>query len=116
MPFINGLALVLLYYAVAMVLARPAPLDIRLPRAVTSEAVREDNLTVVITGENVLYFNDKLMTLAELKGALLRPNNRGRSLQVKVDRRASMGRIVAVLDLGRSLGVERINVVTDQEE
>ena len=115
-PFVNVMALVFFYYLISPVFARPAPLDIRLPRAVTSEAVREDNLMVLLTGENVLFFNDKVLTLRDLGLVLSQPNNQGRPLLVKVDRRASMGRIVAVLDLARVMGVERVNVVTDQEE
>ena len=53
-------------------------------------------------------------TLKELTKTLKSVKSAGRPLLIKSDRRASVGRIVDVWDLCRKLGIERINIATNQ--
>ncbi|MBF0122022.1 MAG: biopolymer transporter ExbD [Candidatus Omnitrophica bacterium] len=91
-------------------------IDIKLPRAVTSDIFNDDNITIILTNENIMYQNGRVVSINDLRGFLSRLNNRKRPILIKVDRRASVGRIVDIWDLGRSLGIERISIATDQGE
>ena len=57
-----------------------------------------------------------VITLKELKQQLGQPGSKDRPLLIKADRRASVGRIVDVWDLCRDLGIERINIATNQSK
>jgi biopolymer transport protein ExbD len=115
-PFINVIFLVVVFFLLVFVFAVSAPLNVKLPKAVTSDMVNDSSITIVVTSENILYVNDRVTTLQELKNFLSRTGNKSRSVLIKADRRASVGRVVDIWDLGRNLGIERINVATDQEE
>jgi biopolymer transport protein ExbD len=112
----NVIFLVVVFFLLVFVFAISAPLNVKLPKAMTSDMVKDTNITIVVTSENILYVNDRVTTLKELRGFLNQARNKSRSVLIKADRRASVGRVVDIWDLGRNLGIERINVATDQEE
>ena len=89
-------------------------IHVKLPKAVTSDIIKEENFIVTITSENVTYLNGAVITLKELREKLSQPGSKERPLLIKADRRASVGRIVDVWDLCRDLGIERINIATNQ--
>ncbi len=89
---------------------------VRLPGAVTSDISNGENITVIVSSENIFFYNNKVVTLQELREVLSRPQGQRRPVLIKADRRASVGRLVDLWNLGRSLGVERIDVACDREE
>lgn len=115
-PFMNVIFLLVVFFLLVFVFAVSAPLNVKLPKAVTSDMVNDTSITIVVTSENILYVNDRVTTLQELRDFLSQARNKSRSVLIKADRRASVGRVVDIWDLGRNLGIERINVATDQEE
>ena len=114
-PLIDVIFLLLIFFMLSSNFTQPTAINVRLPKAVTSDIVRDENLMIVVTSENIIYLNEKVITLDELKDVLSKGAGAKRPVLIKADRRASVGRIVDVWDLGRSLGIERINVATDQE-
>jgi biopolymer transport protein ExbD len=91
-------------------------ITVKLPKAVTSEVIKEENLIITITSENVLYINDKVSTMKTLRQELQKKENKERLILIKADRRASLGRIIDIWDLCRELGIERVNIATNQEK
>lgn len=115
-PFVNMIFLVVVFFFLLFVFAIDAPLNVRLPKAVTSDMANDKSITIVVTSENIVYVNNRVTTLQELRGLLSQAKDRASSVLIKADRRASVGRIVDIWNLGRNLGIKRINVATDQEE
>ena len=115
-PFINLILLVVVFFVLVLSLTEVAPLAVKLPRGITSDMVNDGQITIMVTSENILYIHEKVTTLQELKQLFSRSKNKTRSVLIKADRRASVGRIVDIWDLGRNSGIERINVAADQGE
>jgi biopolymer transport protein ExbD len=113
-PVINVLFLLLIFITLSSVLAGPASIDVRFPKAMTSDVIREENVVIAVTGENVIYMDNKIVALKDLKAQMSRLTKKDTVL-IKADRRASMGRIVDVWNLCRALGIERVNIATNQE-
>ena len=90
-------------------------INVKLPKAVTSDVIKEDNFIITITSENIIFLNDQLITLKELSNKLSYVKQHNKILLIKADKRASVGRIVDVWDLCRDLGIEKINIATTQE-
>ncbi|NTV28871.1 MAG: hypothetical protein HGA80_02200 [Candidatus Omnitrophica bacterium] len=111
-PLLNVLLLVSIFYMLSNYFTRPFPISVKLPGAVTSDVV-QDKLTIMITSENIIYYNNKVTTLRELRELLSQTDRDRCSVFIKADRRASVGRIVDVWDLGRALGIKSIDVATD---
>ena len=90
--------------------------DVKLPKAITSDIIKEENFNITVTSENVIYWNNKVVTIKELRQELSRPVHKNSSILIKADRRSSMGRVVDIWDLCRELGIEKINIATNQEK
>jgi len=115
-PFINMIFLIIVFFLLLFVFAAAMPLNVKLPKAVTSDMANDTRAIIVITSENILYVNGRVTTLEELRDILVQAKESFYSVLIKADRRASVGRVVDIWNLGRNLGIERINVATDQEE
>ena len=115
-PMANVIFLLLLFLILTTPLTFQSGINVKLPKAVTSDTIKDENLVITITGENVIYFNNSLVTVKELQSKLNKKNNAKTSVLIKADRRASVGRIVDVWDICRILGIERINIATNQDQ
>ena len=115
-PLIDVILLLLIFFLLSASLTSQSGINVKLPKAITSDAIKEENLTITITSENVIYLNNKIITIRELRRELGKNINKSRPVLIKADRRSSMGRIVDVWDLCRELGIEKINIATDQEK
>ena len=115
-PLIDIIFLLLIFFMLSTSFTFQSGIHVKLPKAVTSDTIKQENLIIVITNENVIYLNNKIVTLEELQDALLKSKSSKRPILIKSDRRASMGRIVDVWDLCRKLGIERINIATNREK
>jgi biopolymer transport protein ExbD len=113
-PFIDIMVQAALLFVLVAVISSKATFDVRIPRAVTSDIAHEDSITVVVTGEEILYLNGRVVTYDELRRFLRRSGERQRPLVIRADQRASIGRVVEVWNLARSLGFERIEFATDR--
>jgi len=115
-PLIDVIFQILIFFMLSSSFTFQSGINVKLPKAVTSDIIKEENLIVTITSENILYLNGTVTTLKELERKLSQPNTKDRPLLIKADRRASVGRIVDIWDLCRNLGIERINIATNQEK
>lgn len=115
-PLIDVIFQLLIFFMLSSSFTFPSGINVKLPKAVTSDIIKEENFVILITNENVMYLNDQVVTAKELKRELGAPANKNRPILIKADRRASMGRIVDVWDLCRQLGIERINIATNRAQ
>ena len=109
----NFFLLILMFVIYCSSLAKPAGYEILIPRLIEGESLRKDQ-TIRITAENVFYFNDRVVTLSELKKELIKIDFSRRSIFIRVDRRSQMGRVMDVWDLARAMGNAQVHIVTDQ--
>lgn len=114
-PLVDVIFLLLIFFMLSSSFTFQSGINVKLPKAVTSDILREENLIVTITSEDIIYLNNDVITLKELEIQLGQSGTKTRPLLIKADRRASVGRIVDVWDLCRNLGIERINIATNQE-
>ncbi|MBF0478172.1 MAG: biopolymer transporter ExbD [Candidatus Omnitrophica bacterium] len=113
-PLINVALLLAVFVFLLPLFTSAARINVKLAKAVTSRIVKEDSMVVMITGENVIYFNNKIFTIKELGRELKEKNLQNRSFLIKSDRRASVGRVIDIWDLCRDLGIEKVNIATTQ--
>jgi biopolymer transport protein ExbD len=114
-PLIDIVFQLLIFFMLTSSFIMQPGIKVNLPRAVTSEVVKFENIEIVISGEGVTYLNGKVVTAAELKNALKVAAKREQSIMIKADKRSALGRVVEVWDAARDLGVTQINIATNQE-
>ena len=113
-PLIDVVFLLLIFFMLTSTFISQPGIEVNLPKAVTSEVLDKESLVITVTSENVIYLERKVVTLRELESRLSKAYSEGKSLLIKADRRASVGRVVEVWDLSRSLGIPKINIATEQ--
>jgi len=92
-------------------------IKINLPKAVTSEAIKEKNIIITVTKENAIYLNEKPITSIELNNYLegLVKLKQEKPLLIKADKDAQLGTIVSVWDICRKVGINQVNIATIEE-
>jgi len=85
---------------------------IHLPRSVTSDVAQKENLVVTITRKDRLYVSSRVLTLQELNVKLAEAAKASQPILIRADREATLGRVVAVWDACRALGVSRVHIAT----
>ncbi len=114
-PLIDMVFQLLIFFLLTSNFIIQPGIKVNLPRAATSEVVQHQNIELVISGENVIYFGGKVITTVELKALLNQAAKEKEAILIKSDKRASLGRVVEVWDMCRDLGVDQINIATNQE-
>lgn len=113
-PLIDVVFQLLIFFMLTSTFVVQPSIKINLPKAVTSEGIGERQLAITITGENIMYINEKVSTLEELKRYLTQ-QKKDASILIKADRKASLGRVVEIWDACRASGVTQVNIATTQE-
>lgn len=115
-PLIDMIFQLLIFFMLtSSFVMQPPGIKVKLPKAVTSEVVKYENIEVVVSSENVVYLNGKVITMQELKTLFKQVAKKNQSILIKADRRASLGRVVEIWDMCRDLGITQINIATSQE-
>lgn len=114
-PLIDIVFQLLIFFMLTSSFVMQPGIRVNLPKAVTSEVVKYENIEIMVTGENVTYFNGKVVTTQELKNLLKQVAKRNQTILIKADRHASLGRVVEIWDMARDLGITQINIATNQE-
>ena len=90
-------------------------IKINLPKAVTSEVIRFENIEILVTSESVTYLNGKVVTMQELNKLFKQAVKKSQTILIKADKRASLGKVVEIWDMARDSGITQINIATNQE-
>lgn len=114
-PLIDMVFQLLIFFMLTSSFLMQPGIKVNLPKAVTSEAVKNENTEIVVSGENVIYLNGKVITMQELRNLLKQIAKRDQLIMIKSDRRAALGRVVEIWDMCRDLGITEINIATTQE-
>ncbi len=115
-PLIDVVFQLLIFFMLTSSFIAQPGIKINLPKAVTSEVVQEaKNATITLTKENLLYFNEKLISESELKEKLIQAAKAHKSILIKADRGTPLGKVVGIWDLCRDSGITQINIATNRE-
>lgn len=114
-PLIDMVFQLLIFFMLTSSFVMQPGIKINLPKAVTSEVVKYENIEIIVSGENVTYLDGKVITTQEVKNLLKEVAKRNQPILIKADKRASLGRVVEIWDIARDLGITQINIATNQE-
>ena len=113
-PLIDCIFLLLIFFMLTSSFIVMPGINVKLPKALTSEEVNTQTLTVVISSEDIIYVDQKVLTMKEVEEALKK--KRYDSIFIKSDRDASLGVVVGIWDICKRAGIEKIGIATTYEE
>ncbi|GAG22371.1 unnamed protein product, partial [marine sediment metagenome] len=98
-PLIDVVFLLLVFFMLTSSFIFQPGIKINLPKALTSEVIQRENLIIVVTGDNSLYINERLIDQEELSSRLKIAAKKEKPILIKADRKVSLGRVVEIWDL-----------------
>jgi Biopolymer transport protein len=113
-PLINCVFLLLIFFLLTSSFIFQPGIKISLPKAVTSEVIRENTVVITITSDNRFYLNETPVTLLELKSKLEKTST-VEPVLIKADRDVILSKVVNIWDFCRDLGIKQVNIATNQE-
>ena len=113
-PMVNVFFLLFVFFLFTSSFIFQPGIKVSLPKAVTSEVMQLDNVTITVTKDDKIYLEDKQITTEELASRLKILAKEKMGLLIKADNRAPLGRIVEIWDACRREGVLQINIATNQ--
>lgn len=112
-PLIDCLFLLLIFFMLTSSFVVIPGINLKLPKASTAEAVDTRALNIAVSREDIIYVNDQPLTLSELEGVMKKGTID--CVFIKSDRDASLGVVVAIWDVCKKLGIERISIAATYE-
>jgi len=113
-PLIDCVFLLLIFFMLTSSFILVPGINVKLPKAVTSQQISIRRVVIVVTSEDIIYFEDKPITLKELFKILKKKKTE--SVFIKADKDASLGRIVEIWDVCKKLGIDKIGIATTYKE
>lgn len=114
-PLIDVVFLLLIFFMLTSNFVFQPGIKVSLPKAITSEVLNTQNIILTVTGQDLLFLNEKPVTVPELVSTLKEAAQDDKSLLLKADTGASLGRVVEIWDLCREIGIPQINIATNQK-
>ena len=116
-PLIDVIFQQLIFFMLTSSFIMQPGIRINLPRAETTESVREQEVFVSVSEKGVIFFRDNPVTPEQLASLLSRESSRsvGVVLILKGDRMSQHGDVVKVMDIARRSGINRIAIATMPE-
>ena len=114
-PLIDVVFLLLIFFMLTSNFVIQPGIKVSLPKAVTSEVLSSRNLLITLTGQDLLFLNEKPITVADLTTEIKIAAEENKTVLLKADSSSSLGRVVEIWDLCRDAGVSQINIATNQK-
>lgn len=109
---INFVLMLVILIMSTTIFAKPSGIEMDFSSMAEGGNPLAGSVVIMVTSENVIYINGRVVTLNELRRFLAQGNFRRDALMIKADPKASMGRVADILDLCRGISGASVNVST----
>ena len=115
-PFTDVVLVLLIIFMVTTPLILQGQIKVKLPQSSSQSSLTAGPLTVTVTNRGKIYLEDTEVELGNL-AALMKKELAKRSEKTVIingDQSARHGKVVAVLDIAKESGAERLAIATEQ--
>ncbi len=113
-PLIDVMLVLLIIFMVTAPLLTSG-LDVNLPRTQTGKSLDSQALSIAITSDGFIEFENARMSLESLKKELIRQSqiSSNRPILIRADKQLFYGRVIEVVDAVRGAGFSQVGFVTE---
>ena len=104
----------LIYFMLTSSFVLSPGIRVTLPKAETSKTLSVSNLVVTLTKDHVIYWEEQVVTLKELRARLSRGGT-GTPVLIRADRHAYVDKLIELWDLCRDSGHQEVHIATLSE-
>ena len=113
-PMIDVVFQQLIYFMLTSSFVLSPGIRITLPKAMTSQRIASSNLVISLTKEHVIYWEEEVVTLHELRQRLKRAGTE-KPILIRADRHAYVDKLIELWDLCRDTGHQEVHIATLSE-
>jgi len=115
-PIVDVVFNLLIFFALSLNFSEiTSSLNIKLPKAKSSETLSEQQIVVSIEKNNKIYINDKFLFFDEVKNFLISQDST-KTIVIKADETIDHGYVVKIMDLIKSSGFEKIGIAVKRSD
>lgn len=114
---IDVLFLLLIFFMVSSTFLEQPGMKLDLPQTSTHDITRQENYTLFITKDEILYLNEEPVTLQNLPDHLKSiASETEQGIILKADEKTRYGFVIEVMDLVKQSGIKKLVVATQPKE
>ena len=110
-PLIDVVFQQLIYFMLTSSFILHPGIRITLPKASTSQQITSSTLVITLTKDHVIYFDNQVVTLKELRGKLKAAKGE-KPVLIRSDRFAYVDKLIELWDLCRDTGFREVHIAT----
>ena len=110
-PLIDVVFQLLLFFMLTSSFILQPGIRVVLPKAQTSQSITASNLVITLTKDHLVYWDEEVVTLKELRAKLKRAGGH-KPILIRADRHAYIERLIGLWDLCRDAGYHEIHIGT----
>ena len=114
LPLINVVFLLLIFFLLAGRLAATDPFPVEAPHSLSGERIGGHDMVVHVGADGRLAFDGATLDEAGLRSAVAQRATSG-AVRLKADGRVEARRVIAVMEILREAGIERLELLTIPE-
>jgi biopolymer transport protein ExbD len=113
-PLLDCVFLLLIFFMLSSSFVAVPGINIKLPKAISSQTIDTRPLTLIISSEDIIYLKGDPCSIKEIENYLRQKEIK--SIFIKADKGASLETIVAIWDICKNLEINRIGIATTNSE
>ena len=110
-PMIDIVFQQLIYFMLTSSFVLSPGIRVNLPKADTSQRMSVSNLVITLTKDHVVYWEEEVVTLKELREHLKRAGA-NKPVLIRADRHAYVDKLIELWDLCRDAGHQEVHIAT----
>ena len=110
-PMIDVVFQQLIYFMLTSSFVLSPGIRITLPKAATGQRVSASTLVITLTKDHVIYWEEQVITLKELREQLRRSGG-NKPVLIRADRHAYVDKLIELWDLCRDAGYGQVHIAT----
>jgi biopolymer transport protein ExbD len=116
-PIIDCVLQLLIFFMLTSNFVLQTGIPVDLPKARAPKLQEEQDIVITITRNNETYLNDQKVPVAQLPIALLErlTKSNKKMVLIKPDKRVETGKLVEVMGIAKSVGVESLGIATEPQ-
>ena len=117
-PLIDVVLMLVIFFMLTTTFVLSPGMKVDLPRSSSKPEAHEHDAIVIVTADGTLYYQNERVTLEALQAALRQRQQQqpGVRLIVKADTHAEHGWVVAIMDIAKMIGIDRLAIATAPKE
>ncbi len=116
-PLIDCVLQLLIFFMLSSSFVLQTGIHVDLPKARAPRLQEDQGIVITITRKNEIFLNDEKITSERLPISLLEKVTKAKekTVLIKPDKRVETGKLVEVMGIAKSVGVESLGIVTEPQ-